>query len=136
MVDELRARPDGRPSGRRRHYRTGDGALDAKIGEIVAESAAPGDADLLREMLTTCCRLVRDRSDRGEMRMVNAALKEFAYAFKTFRGYKSYRKVTIFGSARTTADDPTYDVTRRFAAAIAARNWMVITGAGPGIIAA
>jgi len=128
MVDEIRAR--------RRHYRTGDGALDARIREIVAEAAAPGEADLLREMITTCFRLARDGSDRGEMRMVNAALKEFAYAFKIFKGYKSFRKVTIFGSARTTPDDPAYDVTREFAAAIAAQNWMVITGAGPGIMAA
>jgi uncharacterized protein (TIGR00730 family) len=128
MVDELRAR--------RRHYRTGDEALDVKIEEIVAAAAAPGEADLLREMITTCFRLARDGSDRGEMRMVNAALKEFAYAFKIFKGYKSYRKVTIFGSARTTPDDPAYDVTRKFAAAIAAQNWMVITGAGPGIMAA
>jgi len=128
MVDEVKAR--------RRHYRTGNDALDAKVEEIVAENVAPADADLVREMLTTCFRLVRDGSDRGELKMVNAALKEFAYAFKVFKGYKNYRKVTIFGSARTTPDDPAYDVTRAFAAAIAAQNWMVITGAGPGIMAA
>ncbi len=128
MVDEVKPR--------RRYYRTGDEALDARIEALVADSGAPGDADLIREMITTCFRLARDHSDRGEMKMVNAALKEFAYAFKIFKGYKSYRKVSIFGSARTTADDPAYDVTRRFAAAIATHNWMVITGAGPGIMAA
>ncbi len=106
------------------------------IAELVVKSGLDADSDLVREMLTTCFRLARDRSDRGEMKLVNAALKEFAYSFKVFRGYRSYRKVSIFGSARTTADDPVYDVTRRFAAAMAEQNWMVITGAGPGIMAA
>ena len=121
---------------RRRYYSTGDEALDARIAELAAAAGFPEDADLLQEMLTTCFRLTRDHSDRGEMKLVNAALKEFAYAFKVFKGYKSYRKVGMFGSARATPDDPSYDVARRFAAAIAAHNWMVITGAGPGIMAA
>jgi uncharacterized protein (TIGR00730 family) len=45
-------------------------------------------------------------------------------------------KVTIFGSARTRPDDPLYAQTRALAAALAAHRWMVITGAGPGIMAA
>jgi uncharacterized protein (TIGR00730 family) len=70
------------------------------------------------------------------MKLVNAALKEFVYSFRVFKEYRGYRKVSIFGSARSTGDDPNYDHTRRFAKAIAERGWMVITGAGPGIMAA
>jgi uncharacterized protein (TIGR00730 family) len=121
---------------RRRHYSTGDEALDGRIAELVAVAGRTNDSDLLEEMIKTCFRLDRDRSDRGEMKLVNAALKEFAYAFKVFKGYKSYRKVGIFGSARTVPQDPEYEVARHFAAAMAAKNWMVITGAGPGIMAA
>ena len=121
---------------RRRYYSTGDEALDARIAELVAEAGNVHDSDLLQEMIKTCFRLDRDRSDRGEKKLVNAALKEFAYAFKVFKGYKSYRKVGIFGSARTVPQDPAYEVARHFAAAMAAKNWMVITGAGPGIMAA
>src|SRR5213593_297249 len=128
MVEEVKIR--------RRPYRTGDQALDAKIAALIAESGHSGDTELLQQMVTTCFRLARDGSDRGEMKLVNAALKEFAYAFKVFRGYKSYRKVGIFGSARTVPQDPAYEVARHFAAAMAAKNWMVITGAGPGIMAA
>src|SRR2546426_1218147 len=121
---------------RRRHYSTGDEALDARIAELVAVAGRTNDSDLLEEMIKTCFRLDRDRSDRGEMKLVNAALKEFAYSFKVFKGYKSYRKVGIFGSARTVPHVPAYEVTRRFAREMAAENWMVITGAGPGIMAA
>ena len=46
------------------------------------------------------------------------------------------RKVAIFGSARTQPDDPLYVQARELAAAVAARDWMVVTGAGPGIMEA
>ncbi len=128
MVDEIKIP--------RRRYRTGDEALDAKIAELIEASGATADTDLLQEMITTCFRLARDRSHRGEMKLVNAALKEFAYAFKVFKGYRGFRKVSIFGSARTVREDPVYDYTRRFAKAMVERGWMVITGAGPGIMAA
>jgi uncharacterized protein (TIGR00730 family) len=58
------------------------------------------------------------------------------YAFRVFAPYRMSRKCAIFGSARTTADDPLYDQARDLAAALAARDWMVITGAGPGIMEA
>lgn len=120
----------------RRRYRTGNEELDAKIAELVEASAAANDSDLLTEMLTSCFRVARDRADRGEMKMVNAALKEFAYAFKVFKQYRGVRKVSIFGSSRSGPDDPDYECARMFAAAMAERGWMVITGAGPGIMEA
>jgi len=125
-----------RPRSIRRPYLTRDEALDAKIAELVESSGLAADADLLRELITTCFRLARDRSDRGEMKLVNAALKEFAYAFKVFRKYRGTRKVSIFGSSRAGPEEPNYECARRFAAAMAERGWMVITGAGPGIMEA
>jgi uncharacterized protein (TIGR00730 family) len=130
MVEEIKL---PRP---RRRYRTGNDTLDASISELVAESGLTADADLLTEMITSCFRLAKNRTDRGEMKLVNAALKEFVYSFRVFKEYRGYHKVSIFGSARSTGDDPNYEHTRAFAKAIAERGWMVITGAGPGIMAA
>src|SRR3970040_527147 len=96
----------------RRPYRTGDGALDAKIAELVEASAIGNDRDLLTEMLSSCFRVSRDRADRGEMKLVNAALKEFAYAFKVFKAYRGIRKVSIFGSSRSSPQDTNYDCAR------------------------
>jgi len=121
---------------RRRPYTTGDAALDEKIAELVAESGANSNADLVQEMMTTALRLVRDKAERGEQKLVNAALKEFAYSFRVFKKWQDHLKVSIFGSARTTSDEPAYEYTRRFAEAMTRQNWMVITGAGPGIMAA
>ncbi len=130
MVEQLK---HPRP---RRPYRTGDEALDAKVAELVAASGITEDAEILGEMLTSCFRIIRNHYDRGELKMVNAALKEFAHAFKVFREYRGYRKVSIFGSARAMPEDPNYEYTRLLAEALVQRGWMVITGAGPGIMAA
>jgi uncharacterized protein (TIGR00730 family) len=59
-----------------------------------------------------------------------------AEAFRVFRPYRHVRKLTMFGSARTRPDDPVYILARNLAANMAAADWMVVTGAGPGIMAA
>jgi uncharacterized protein (TIGR00730 family) len=68
--------------------------------------------------------------------MANAALKEMRYAFAVFEPYRGTRKAAIFGSARTRRDDPLYEQTVALAQELAAVDWMVITGAGPGIMEA
>ncbi len=70
------------------------------------------------------------------MKIANAALKEMRYAFAVFEPYRSARKAAIFGSARTTRDDPLYQQTVALARGLADVDWMVITGAGPGIMEA
>jgi uncharacterized protein (TIGR00730 family) len=118
-------------------YRTGDAELDSVIAELV-ERADPEarNQDLVFELVASALRLARDHADRGDLKIANAALKELRYAFHVFVPFRSARKVAIFGSARTRPDDPLYDQARAFAAAMAARDWMVITGAGPGIMEA
>ena len=137
-----------RPGGpvARRIYTTGQGELDRLVGEMLmtlaatppaeARPFAAPDLELEREMLTSVLRLVLQRADRAELKMVNAALKEFAYSFRVFAPYRDLPKVSIFGSARVQSEDRSYVTTRDFAREMAERGWMVITGAGPGIMAA
>jgi uncharacterized protein (TIGR00730 family) len=117
-------------------YRTGDPALDAEVADLVERVADADDADLVFELVAASLRLARDHADRGDLKIANAALKEMRHAFQVFAPYRAARKVSIFGSARTQPDDPLYLQTREFAAAVAARDWMVVTGAGPGIMEA
>jgi uncharacterized protein (TIGR00730 family) len=57
-------------------------------------------------------------------------------AFKMFAPFHDIPKVTIFGSARTQMADPLYMHAREVASRLAAAGWMVVTGAGPGIMQA
>lgn len=117
-------------------YRTGDEDLDDRLLDLIEAAGAHEDADLVFEMLVSSVRMGREVTDRGELKLVNAALKELRYAFRVFEPYRQVRKVSIFGSARTRHDDPGYRAARDFGAAMAAEDWMVITGGGPGIMEA
>jgi uncharacterized protein (TIGR00730 family) len=121
---------------RRARYRTGDPELDDAIRDLVDRANPTANGDLVFELVVSALRLAREHTSRGDLKIANAALKEMRHAFQTFGPYRSERKVSIFGSARTKPDDPLYDQTRRFAAAIVEHDWMVITGAGPGIMTA
>ncbi|MEX0775722.1 MAG: LOG family protein [Phycisphaeraceae bacterium] len=91
---------------------------------------------LVREMIHTSLKLIRDGADVGEMKLVSRSLKELRYAMKIFRPYRSTRKISIFGSARTKEEHPNYQAALQFAKGMSAQGWMVITGAGDGIMAA
>jgi uncharacterized protein (TIGR00730 family) len=117
-------------------YRTGDDSLDADVAALVERVSDPADADLIFELVASSLRLARDGADRGDLKIANAALKEMRHSFHVFAPYRAARKVAIFGSARTQPDDPLYLQTRDFAAAMAELDWMVVTGAGPGIMEA
>jgi uncharacterized protein (TIGR00730 family) len=118
----------------RRRTGSGDRALDEKISELVASVDAV-DADLLEDIVETAFRLGRT-ANRGEMKLVSRSLRELGRSFRIFAPYRGIPKVSIFGSARTVEAHAEYGVARDFSRAIAERGWMVITGAGPGIMAA
>ncbi|MGH8993082.1 MAG: LOG family protein, partial [Acidimicrobiia bacterium] len=117
-------------------YRTGDPELDAAVAELVTLAGVDEHPDLVFELIASALRMARDQANRGDLKIANAALKEMRYAFHVFAPYRGQHKVAIFGSARTMPEDPLYEQARSFAEAMAARDWMVITGAGPGIMSA
>ena len=117
-------------------YRSPDPQVDQRIVELLDDLQVDENRDQLFEILATVARLATDRADRLDLKITNAALKEMRNAFKVFEPHRHVPKVTIFGSARTLPDDPLYAQTRDLAEALAARGWMVVTGAGPGIMAA
>jgi uncharacterized protein (TIGR00730 family) len=90
----------------------------------------------LRAMIDSLADMAKEGTSVGDLKIANAALGEMAEAFRVFRPYRHIRKITMFGSARTLPDDPVYILARNLAARLASADWMVVTGAGPGIMAA
>lgn len=117
-------------------YRTGRAELDALLASVLDEAGVDANRDQIFEILVTALRLAGDGASRLDLKIANTALKEMRSAFKVFAPYRRVPKVTIFGSARTLPDDPLYLQTRTLASELAAAGWMVVTGAGPGIMAA
>ncbi|MGK2949857.1 MAG: TIGR00730 family Rossman fold protein [Acidimicrobiales bacterium] len=109
---------------------------DDLVQQLLAESGATANRDVLRDILRTAAGLAGDDADRLDLKITAAALKEMRAAFAMFAPLKATPKVTIFGSARTHPDDPLYDQARSLARHLAEAGWFVVTGAGPGIMAA
>jgi len=91
---------------------------------------------LVEEIKETADKFARDHATRGDLKLVSRALRELRYAFKVFTPYRRDRKVTVFGSARTGPDDPAYQAALDFGRLCAQAGWLVVTGAGGGIMEA
>jgi uncharacterized protein (TIGR00730 family) len=106
--------------------------LEARIDRLPTRS----ERRLYRSMLDTVAALVDRGTDVVDLKVADTALAEMAEAFAMFQPLRRRKKVTIFGSARTEPDHPAYRQARALAAAMSGAGWMVVTGAGPGIMAA
>ena len=113
-----------------------NGEVGELIHKLVDGAGGFPHAEFLQEMIQTILRLAEDHADRGDIKILNVALRELVQAFRMFAPYRGTRKVTMFGSARTTEDQPEYLQALNFAHEISREGWMVITGAGDGIMKA
>lgn len=113
-----------------------DAALQEKYLTFLKEMGVEEDTQIAAEMLQSVVRLAKDQPGRAEMKLMARTLKELRYAFKVFKPYRNRRKVSIFGSARTPPTHPNYQMAVRFSKLLTESGFMVITGAGGGIMAA
>jgi uncharacterized protein (TIGR00730 family) len=110
--------------------------IDALIALATPTNAGTDNRDLVREMIVTSLKTEYSQLDRGDVKILNRALRELRYGFRIFKDYRNRRKVTIFGSARTRPTEPDYKIALQFARLMAKNGYMMITGAGPGIMKA
>ncbi len=89
---------------------------------------------LVDEIKQTADKLLRDNAALGDIKILARVLKELRYAFKVFTPYRQHRKVTVFGSARLPSHHPSYQQSVEFGRRMAELGWMVLTGAGGGIM--
>src|SRR5499427_4416917 len=125
------------PPERRAQRRADDPDIAAQLDQLIQELGGERgsyDAKLVRELLIAGLKLIPDGRDTGELKLITAAVKELRYAFRVFGQYRDPHKVTIFGSARTAQSHPDYAAAVEFSRLMAQRGWMVITGAGGGIM--
>jgi uncharacterized protein (TIGR00730 family) len=94
------------------------------------------NADQFAGILRTLLKLAQDNAERGDLKILNRTLQELRHAFRIFAPYRHIRKVSIFGSTRVPEGDAYYDLARSVGEELANAGFMVITGAGPGIMQA
>ncbi len=113
-----------------------DPALIAKIQELIQLKGGGYNEGEVADIIDNALKLLTDVRDTGDVKVIQTALRELRYAFRLFAPYNDKRKVTIFGSARTKPDKQEYQQAVEFGRKIVKAGYMVITGAGPGIMQA
>ena len=114
-----------------------DDRWDATVKEMDPDGALNRtQRELVTSLLASVHDLAQPSTDLLDLKIADTALAEMAEAFALFRQYRPIQKLTMFGSARTLPDDPVYLLAKDLAASLAAQGWMVVTGAGPGIMQA
>ena len=108
----------------------------AQIDAWLQSQNGTGNADQFAGILRSLVKLSKDNAGRGDLKILNRAMQELRHAFRVFAPYRHVRKVSIFGSTRVQESDPYYHLARSVARSLAQAGYMVITGAGPGIMQA
>jgi uncharacterized protein (TIGR00730 family) len=111
-------------------------AIEELLKSFELRQRTTSDVRQLNRFITTVTELVIGPSSSLDIKIASAAIEEMSRAFTMFAPYRDVRKVSIFGSARTTPDSPIYALTAATAKALADHHFMVVTGAGPGIMEA
>src|SRR5437016_3173075 len=120
-----------------RRYQLQSEAANRLIEQLVETLAIPPETrGYFSQMLITVLKLYEDGASTGDLKITNTALKELRYSFKVFAPYAEVPKVTVFGSARTPAGEPASVAAVTFGRRMVEQGWMVVTGAGAGIMGA
>jgi uncharacterized protein (TIGR00730 family) len=106
------------------------------LRRVIEDAGITENVDLIARILATGVGLGLDGASRLDLKITSSALTEMRAAFELFAPYAHVPKVTVFGSARTQPDVVLYEQAAGVARELAERGWMVVTGAGPGIMQA
>ena len=111
-------------------------SLRADINDLIDQLPSLKHGNLIQQALTTIVRLAGTEIDRLDWKILSASLADMERGFQIFYPYRHVRKVTIFGSARTSPKSPEYAIAVEFARRVTQLGFMVMTGGGAGIMQA
>jgi uncharacterized protein (TIGR00730 family) len=114
-----------------------DELIEAFLDDLQRQSPlSPERIDVLRGLLVRFVQLATVDGDISDLRVAVNALDELVEASAMFSAWRDVPKLAVFGSARTNIDATLLEMARQLGAAMAERNWMIVSGAGPGIMEA
>jgi len=113
-----------------------DPKIRQQIIDLIKAKGGGHNETEVADIIENALKLLTDVKDTGDVRVIQTALRELRYSFRLFAPFADKRKVTIFGSARTSPEQPEYQQAVEFSRKIVKAGFMVITGAGPGIMQA
>lgn len=94
------------------------------------------DSPYKRAIVVEAMRLLSGDYNNADIKMLAKTLAELRKGLNVFKPYQSWRKVAVFGSARTAPTSLRYQHTRDCARALKEAGFMIITGGGGGMMQA
>lgn len=113
-----------------------NGPVDEEIARLIEMAGQVHNPEIIRDMIIASLKAGQEEEGRADLKLMNTTLKEMRFTSKIFGRYAGSRKVTVFGSARTGSEEPIYGMAKKLGRKMARMGWMVITGAGGGIMQA
>ncbi len=110
--------------------------LKADFNHLLDRLPAHPDGDLIFQTLNLLLQMSEEGMERLDWKILRSAVRDLHQGFQVFAGYRHTRKISVFGSARLSSDSPEYQMAVDFAQRLVAQGYMVMTGAGGGIMAA
>ncbi len=110
--------------------------IEKMIHQVASSSQKPSQVGLLADIFKSAIKLAKEAPGTLNLKIAATTLRELRYSFKTFSPHRSQPKITMFGSARVPVGTEVYNLAKNFAAEGVKRKFMIITGGGPGIMAA
>ncbi len=117
------------------HFTQPNGRTDELVEELV-KIVGVHHPSIIREMILSALAAGQEIDYLADLKLMRTTLKEMSFTSRLFGAHRERKKVTIFGSARTSSDAPIYQKCVQFARLLADRGYMVITGGGGGIMQA
>ncbi|MBE9190878.1 LOG family protein [Gloeocapsopsis crepidinum LEGE 06123] len=111
-------------------------SLQSDLTDLIEKLPNLKHRQLIQYALATIVNLANSDIERLDWKILSASLADMEQGFKVFYPYRHVRKVTIFGSARTSPETPEYRMASDFARCVTQLGFMVMTGGGGGIMQA
>jgi hypothetical protein len=110
--------------------------LQSRLTQVIERLPQQCHGDLIYQVLLTLLQMAEEEMDRLDWKILKSALQDLERGFQVFSDYRHVRKISIFGSSRLPPESPEYVMATEFAHCVTQKGFMVMTGAGGGIMAA
>ena len=110
--------------------------LNQQLKDLLTSLSNHPHRQLIQRALSVLTRIAEEDTERPNWKILTASIEDLEQGFKKFYPYRHTRKIAIFGSARTSKEQAEYKMAAEFARCMTQSGFMVITGAGGGIMQA
>lgn len=113
-----------------------DSSLKTELLELIDRLPDIEHGNSIARALATLVRMANTDLERLDWKILTASCEDLENGFKKFYPYRHIRKIAIFGGSRISVNSLTYRLAVDFARCVSQLGFMVITGAGGGIMQA